>query len=73
MNEVIRIALEAEEKCTHFTMRSAKQHIMIEYVFLNDSDRAKFTLCLEATNKKQFHTRIRKVIRDEKVLAILNA
>ena len=73
MNAIIRIALEAEEKCTHFTMRSAKQHIMIEYALLDAKDCAKFNLCLEATNKKQFHTRIRKVIRDEKVLAILNA
>lgn len=73
MNELIRIAQEAEEKCTHFTMRSAKQHIMIEYALLDAKDRAKFTPCLEATNKKQFQSRIRKLIRDEKVLAILNA
>lgn len=73
MNELIRIAQEAEEKCTHFTMRSAKQHIMIEYALLDAKDRAKFTLCMEATNKKQFQSRIRKLIRDEKVLAILNA
>lgn len=73
MNAIIRIAQEAEEKCTHFTMRSAKQHIMIEYALLDAKERAKFTPCLEATNKKQFLTRIRKLISDEKVLAILNA
>lgn len=60
--KIMEIATDAESKCVHFTMRSAKQHIMIEYSVLTEKERAVFVPCLEATNKKQFLSRILKII-----------